>query len=79
MFTAAEIAKLTQEEYQQYIDSLKAYRDWKNSLETAKDEGKIEGKIEAKLEIAQKAMEKGLSIDDIVELTGLSIEQIKEL
>jgi len=40
------IAKFTKEEYQNYEDSLKHYRDLKNSLDTSKEEGRIEGRIE---------------------------------
>ena len=46
MFSVAEIAKLSKEEYKQYIVSLNAYRDIKNSIDTARDEGKAEGKAE---------------------------------
>ena len=50
IFATAEIAKLSKEEYKEYIVSLNAYRDFKNSIETARDEGKAEGKIEGKIE-----------------------------
>lgn len=40
LFETAEIAKFRQSEYQEYEDSLKYYRDIKNSLDTAKEEGK---------------------------------------
>lgn len=75
LFETAEIARFTQDQARSYEDSLKYYRDLKNSLETAREEGKIEGKIE----IASKAMKKGLSIADIVDLTGLTEEEIKRL
>lgn len=35
LFEAAEIAKFTKEQYEAYEDSLKVYRDWKNTIETA--------------------------------------------
>jgi predicted transposase/invertase (TIGR01784 family) len=75
LFETAEIAKFTAEQVRSYEDSLKYYRDLKNSLDTAREEGKIEGKIE----MASKALKKGLSIKDIVELTGLSEDEIKKL
>jgi len=46
IFEAAEIAKLSREEYEQYIISLNAYRDFKNSIDTARDEGRAEGEEE---------------------------------
>lgn len=75
LFETAEIAKFSQQEYQAYEDSLKYYRDIKNSLDTAREEGKIEGK----LEIAREGLKEGLSTALIVKLTGLSIEEIEGL
>ena len=72
MFAAAEVAKLTKEEYKAYIDSLNSYRDYNNALDYAKKE--------EKLEIAKNAKEiLGLSIDQIQKLTGLSIEEIEKI
>lgn len=71
LFETAEIAKFTKEQVLSYEDSLKYYRDIKNSIETAKEEGKIE--------IAKNMQKKGYSIDDIIELTGLTKNQIENL
>ena len=43
----AEIATLTPEEQREYEDSLKDYRDIKNSIDTARREGNAEGEIKA--------------------------------
>ncbi len=75
LFETAEISKFSREEYQDYEDSLKYYRDLKNSLDTAKEEGKIEEKIE----VAKNALKMNLSIDAIMELTGLTKEEITKL
>ncbi len=87
VFEVAEIAKFTKEEYISYEDSLKYYRDMKNSLDTARAEGKIEGieqgieqgKSERDLEIAKKSIEKGLDDQTISIITGVDIEIIKAL
>jgi len=95
LFNTAEIAKFTPEQVRSYEDSLKYYRDLKNSLDTARDEGKAEGlkegklkgikegKLkgikEGKLEVAKQALKKGLSINDIAELTGLSEAEIRAI
>jgi len=95
VFETAEIAKFTPEQVRSYEESLNVFRDIKNSIETAKEEGlkegeikgKIEGKIEGlkegeikgKIEIATKALKKGLSIKDISELTGLTETEIKKI
>jgi hypothetical protein len=75
IFSAAEIAKLSQEEYKQYIVSLNAYRDLKNSIDTAREEGKAEKSIE----VALKAVKMGLSIEDASKLSDLTIKEIEKL
>ena len=50
-----------------------------SAIETAKHEGEAKGKIEEKIEIALKAIEMGMSIEDIRKLTDLSEEQIKAI
>jgi flagellar biosynthesis/type III secretory pathway protein FliH len=52
LFEVAEIARFTPEQMQSYEDSLKYYRDIKNSLDTAREEGFLEGE--------QKGIQKGL-------------------
>ena len=41
--------------------------------------GKAEGKIEQQLEIAKKCLKKGMNIEDIIDLTGLSRQEIEKL
>ena len=79
MFSVAEIAKLSPDEYQAYIDSLNSYRDLQNSVDTAKAEGKAEGKAEEKIEIAMRLLKKGMSIENISDATELSQKQIEQL
>ena len=79
IFATAEIAKLSNEEYKQYIVSLKTYRDWKNSIDTARDEGKAEGRAERDIEIAKKMKTHGMPFDQISEITNLTIEEIENL
>ena len=57
----AEIASFTHTELKEYEDSLKAYRDIKNSLDTAKDEGRAEGMAKGMAEGLAKGMAKGLA------------------
>ena len=71
MFAAAEIAKLTKEEYKAYVNSLNTYRDLNNCLDYAKKEKAIE--------IAKKAKILGLSIEQIQELTELTKEEIEKI
>ena len=57
----AEIASFTHTELKEYEDSLKAYRDIKNSLDTAKDEGRAEGMAKGMAEGLAKGMAKGMA------------------
>ena len=79
LFDTAEIAKLRPEEYKQYEASMNAYRDVKNSIDTAFEKGEIKGIEKGKIEDARKMLEKGLDIDLIIEITGLSRDKIKRL
>ncbi len=87
LFETAEISKFSQKEYQDYEDSLKYYRDLKNSLDTAKEEafdeglkkGIEEGIEKEKIEIAKNALRMNLSTDAIIALTGLTKKEIDTL
>ena len=46
LFEAAEIAKFSKQQYDEYEESLKAYRDWQNTIETAKMKSREEGRAE---------------------------------
>ena len=74
-FGEAEIAKFTPTELKEYEDSLKAYRDIKNSLDTAKEEGREEKAIQ----IAKKMLDAGMDIDTIMRMTDLSKNEIEKL
>jgi predicted transposase/invertase (TIGR01784 family) len=91
----AEIARFTPEQMQSYEDSLKYYRDIKNSLDTAREEGFLEGEqkgiqkgreeglkegeLKSKIEIARKMLLQNMDINTIASVTGLSHEQIEQL
>ncbi|MDX2245960.1 MAG: Rpn family recombination-promoting nuclease/putative transposase [Bacteroidia bacterium] len=75
LFEVAEIARFSREELMLYEDSLKYYRDLKNSLDLAREEGKIEGKIE----VVRKGFAQGISIETLATLTGLSEAEISQI
>lgn len=76
LFDAAEIAKFTKQQYDEYEDSLKVYRDWMNTIETAKirsceegleeglEKGREEGRMEERFELARKFKNSGVPIDN---------------
>lgn len=79
LFETAEIAKFTTDEVRSYEDSLKYYRDLKNSLDTAFDEGKEEGIEQEKITIAKNLIQNGVSVELINITTGLTKKQIEQL
>jgi predicted transposase/invertase (TIGR01784 family) len=87
LFETAEIAKFNPLEYQNYEDSLKYYRDLKNSFDTAREEGKElgleigreKGIEEEKRNIAKGMIAKGFEVSIIEDLTGLTNQEIEAL
>ena len=71
LFETAEIAKLDPEELKAYHASLNAYRDIKNSIDTAREEVKID--------VAKNLLRNNVAIDIIVVSTGLSREEVEDL
>ena len=59
LFDAAAIARFSPNELREYEDSLKAYRDIKNSLDTAKEEGRAEGREEGRAEGREEGRKEG--------------------
>ena len=102
-YIKAEIAKFTPQEMREYETSKMAYRDIKNSVDTAKREGIAEGMeiglekgmkqgmekgmkegmekgmSQRSLEIAKKMLAKGMDEASIMDMTGLTVEEIKML
>lgn len=79
LFSEAEIAKFNPKELREYEDSLKAYRDIKNSLDTALEQGVEKGEKKKAYEIAQNMLNMGMTADVIAKATGLTIEKIKSI
>ena len=79
LFSIAEYTNLTKEEKTMYDSSMKYEWDNKNVVDFAREEGKQEGKHEKALDIAVKLKKEGLSIEFIVETTGLTGEEVENL
>ena len=87
--------KQVEERYISFEASKMAYRDIKNSIDTAKREGKEEGLAEGmekglaegmekgmnkrNLEIARKMLANGMDAATVMEITGLSESQLQQL
>ena len=95
LFEEAEIAKFTPKELREYENSLKAYRDVKNSIDTALEQGREQGRAEGIeqgmkqglkqgraegiAEIAKNMLSLGMDMDLIVKTTGLTKSEIESL
>ncbi len=95
LFEQAEIAKFNAIDLKAYENSMNAYRDIVNAINTARkdsfSEGKAEGREEGRaegreegmakrnIEIAKTMLDNGEAIDKIILYTGLSEEDIKQL
>ena len=79
LFEEAEIAKFTPTELKEYEDSLKAYRDVKNSIDTALEKGREEGKNSMAIQIAKKMLDAGMDIETVMQITDLSKSEIEKL
>ncbi|WP_418580154.1 hypothetical protein [Prevotella sp.] len=95
LFEEAEIAKFSPKEVREHEASKMAYRDIKNSIDTAKQEGKEEGiaigkeegiaigkeegKNEMNLEIAKDMLAMNIDEATVIKLTGLTLEQLQQL
>ncbi|WP_018337406.1 Rpn family recombination-promoting nuclease/putative transposase [Butyricimonas synergistica] len=87
LFEAAEIARFSPGQLREYEDSVKAYRDVVNAVNTAKEEGLAEGlakglergREEEKLEIARQMKLSGLPDELILKCTGVEPNDLDEL
>ena len=91
LFAAASVARFTPTELREYEDSLKAYRDIKNSLDTAKEEGREEGleeglakgREEGRAEgialVAKAMYAKGMDVNTIASMVGMAKDEVERL
>ena len=95
LFEAARVAALQPEEFEEYIGTMVTERDIKNYVSYAHEKGKEEGKAEGLAEglaegeaigeikgihkTARNLKAKGISVELIMECTGLSAEEVENL
>jgi predicted transposase/invertase (TIGR01784 family) len=79
-FQAIDQASWSEEELRSYEHSIKVELDniavEQQKLEDAKAEGEARGEARGKIAIAKKMLLKGNSLDEVIEMTGLSEEEI---
>ena len=79
LFEMAELCNFTPDEYYNYQNSQKMIYDYENTIDFAKKQGREKGRDEKSLEIARNLLSMGLSVEQIVNATGLTEEQIRSL
>ena len=87
LWNLSNCSMLSIEERRKYERSLKAYRDYVNQLDFAKnegraegrEEGKAEGKTEERFKIISTLKRKEKSDEEIVSLLDLDIEDVKSV
>ena len=87
LWNLSNCSMLSIEERRKYERSLKAYRDYVNQLDFAKNEGraegreevKAEGKTEERFKIISTLKRKEKSDEEIVSLLDLDIEDVKSV
>ena len=83
LWNLSNCSMLSIEDRRKYERSLKAYRDYVNQLDFAKEEGRAEGKVEGKTEERTKTIstlrKKGRSDEQIAFLLDLDIEEVKSV
>ena len=86
-FETARVSALDKPQYKEYEQSLLQYWDMTSAIDTAFDDGEKKGfekgiqkgaKAE-KLQIAKKMLKKNITIEDIMDMTGLTQTEIEDL
>ena len=83
LFEIAELCNFTSDEYYNYQNSQKMIYDYENTIDFAKKQGEAKGLAEGlekgRIEIAKNLLSMGLSVEQIVNSTGLTEEQVQSL
>ena len=79
----ADVGAMSRDERLKYDESLRKYRDTISVFEGVRLEGRMEGRMEGqrneKMENARKMKSYGLALDMIADITGLSVEEVRNL
>ena len=82
-----DLRKLSREELELYDEDIKNMRDIyatrkfdeKRGMEKGMAKGRAEGKVEGKAEVARNLLAMGMSCSQIMQATGLTEDQLKQL
>ena len=82
-----DLRKLSREELELYDEDIKNMRDIyatrkfdeKRGMEKGRAEGRAEGELSKGLEVARNLLAMGMSCSQIIQVTGLTEDQLKQL
>ena len=74
-----DIAALSKEDRMKYDESIKVYRDQLAVMIFERQQGRAEGEHRAQLRIARRMKEAGLSAEQIMQMTGLTMDEVEAL
>ena len=74
-----DIAALSKEDRMKYDESIKVYRDQLAVMTFERQQGRAEGEHRAQLRIARRMKEAGLSAEQIMQMTGLTMDEVEAL
>ena len=75
----ADVSAMTKEERQKYDYAIRKYRDNLCVYEGALQTGRAQGRAQGRTEVALKMKAKGFPLEDIMDCTGLSADEINAL
>ena len=75
LFKSADLSNFATNERTQYFEDMHSKEDIERMIAYAKEEGMEKGKTL----VAKAMLEKGMDLETIVSVTGLSVEQIQSL
>ncbi len=73
----ADISAMSKADRLKYDESIKKFRDTINVMEGSFEKGMAQGKVEERNGIAKAMLAKGMSVELISELTGMTVEEIR--
>ena len=79
LLEVADVENMTPDERECYEESLKAYREYVNTIATAERISREKGLAEGKRQMAAHMKKDGLSTEMIARYSGLSVEEIEKL
>lgn len=87
VLSVLKLSPVEQKQYRRYLESLSDEASALQSLEIdqqfakkeAEEQGRAEGKAEKAIDIAKKALDLGMTVEQVAQITGLSVDELKKL